>query len=217
MSNPKEIIAKRIAKEFKDGYLVNLGIGLPTMAANYLPTDIDVVLQSENGFVGLGPKATVGEEDKSLIDAGGNHVTISEYGSYFDSSVSFAMMRGGHIDLTVLGALQVDESGNIANWIIPGKKVPGMGGAMDLLVGAKRVVVGMEHTNNGKPKLLKKCSFPLTATHVVDRVITEMGVFDISENGMTLVEINPEYTIDDVRTVTEPDFEVCDKLIPMLT
>lgn len=215
MSNAKEIIAKRIAQEFKDGYVVNLGIGLPTMAANYLPENIDVVLQSENGFVGLGPKASIGNEDKNLVDAGGNYVTINEYGSYFDSSTSFAMMRGGHIDLTVLGALQVDEEGNIANWIIPKKKVPGMGGAMDLLVGAKRVVVGMEHTNNGKPKILKKCSFPLTATHVVDRVITEMGVFDISKDGITMVEINPDYTIDAIRTVTEPEFKVSDTLKAM--
>lgn len=212
---PREIIARRIAKEFKDGYLINLGIGLPTMATNYIPENTHVMLQSENGCVGLGSVPKKDEENKYIVDAGGKPVTITEYGAFFNSSISFAMMRGGHVDLTVLGAYQVNEEGDIANWSVPGKKLAGMGGAMDLLVGAKRVIVGMEHTNYGSPKLLKKCTMPITAANVVNRVITEMGVFDIKANGMELIEINTDFSLDDIRASTEAEFSVADNLKPM--
>lgn len=211
----KEIIAKRIAKEFKDGYLINLGIGLPTIAANYIPKGMQVVLQSENGCIGIGSKAAKGKEDSHIVNAGGVPSTVMDLAAYFNSSVSFAMMRGGHVDLTVLGAYQVDEKGDIANWSVPGQKLAGMGGAMDLLVGAKRVIVGMEHTNKGAPKLLKHCTLPLTATNVVDRIITEMGVFDIKKGGMKLVEINTDYSLDDIKAATEAEFSVADDLKPM--
>lgn len=211
----KIVIAKRVAKEFKDGDVVNLGIGLPTMVANYLSPDIDVILQSENGFVGLGPAAVAGQEKKCIVNAGGQPVTIKSGGAFFDSAMSFTIIRGGHVSATVLGALQVDQEGNLANWKIPGKMVPGMGGAMDLVVGAKRVIVAMEHTAKGAPKILKKCSLPLTAVQQVDLIITEMGVMEITPQGIVLKEIHPEFTVDDIKAATEADIIVAEDLKPM--
>ena len=192
-------IARRVAKELKDGDVVNLGIGLPTLVANYVPEGVEVVFQSENGFVGLGAAPEPGEEDDDLVNAGGAHVTILPGGAFFDSSISFALIRGGHVDITVLGALEVDQEGNLANWKIPGKMVPGMGGAMDLVVGAKKVIVAMEHTARGNPKILKKCNLPLTAKGQVDMIITEMGVFEFTDEGLILTEINPEFTVEDIE------------------
>lgn len=204
----KRIVAQRIAREFKDGYVINLGYGVPMMAANYLDKNINVILHSENGLVGLGPDPEEGKEDENITNSGGGLATITDNGAFFDTGVSFGIMRGGHIDLTVLGALQVDEHGNIANWCIPGKHVPGMGGAMDLVTGAKKVVVAMEHTNCGWPKILKKCTFPLTAVNAVDRIITELGVFDMLDGKLYLVEINPVCSVDDIEAATEASFEV---------
>ncbi|MDN5342193.1 3-oxoacid CoA-transferase subunit B [Oceanotoga sp. DSM 15011] len=198
----KQFIAKRVAKELKDGDVVNLGIGLPTLVANYVPENIDVTFQSENGFVGLGPKPEEGKEDRDLVNAGGMFVTIKPDGAFFDSAVSFGIIRGGHVDITILGALQVDEKGNLANWMIPGKMVPGMGGAMDLVVGAKKVIVAMEHTNKGNHKILKDCNLPLTAASQVDLIITEMGVIEVSEDGLILKEINEEFTVEEVKEAT---------------
>lgn len=213
--NIKEIIAKRVAKELKDGYVVNLGIGLPTLVANYVPEGMNVYFQSENGMINLGPKPNEGEENPDITDAGGGLVTILPGGAYFDSLLSFSIIRGGHVDITVLGSLEVDEKGNIANWIIPNKMVPGMGGAMDLLVGAKKVIVAMSHTNKGKPKILKKCTLPLTATGEVDMIITELGVMEITPKGIKLLEINPEYTVEEVQKLTEAELIVADDLKPM--
>ncbi len=199
----REIIAKRVAKEFKDGDLVNLGIGLPTMVANYLPDDIEITLQSENGFIGIGPSPEEGKEIPYLVNAGGMPVTFAEGAACFDSATSFGIIRGGHLDRTVLGALQVDEKGNLANWMIPGKKVPGMGGAMDLVVGAKQVIVAMEHTAKGSVKILKECKLPLTAVGVVDLIVTEMGVMAVKEDGLHLIEYNPAFTVEDIQNATE--------------
>ncbi|WIF95250.1 3-oxoacid CoA-transferase subunit B [Caminicella sporogenes] len=199
----KEIIARRVAKELKDGDVVNLGIGLPTMVANYIPEGVEVILQSENGFVGMGPEAEKGKEIKNLINAGGIAVTTVPGAAFFDSATSFAIIRGGHVDVTVLGALQVDEKGNLANWMIPGKKVPGMGGAMDLVVGAKKVIIAMTHTSKGNVKILKECNLPLTAKGQVNLIITEMGVMEVTDKGLVLKEINPEFTADEVQAATE--------------
>ncbi|MDO9630249.1 MAG: 3-oxoacid CoA-transferase subunit B [Acholeplasmataceae bacterium] len=201
--NPKELIARRVAKELHDGDVVNLGIGLPTMVSNFLPDDVTITFQSENGMLGLGPVPAPGEEDYDLTNAGGQPVTMSIGGACFDSSTSFGIIRGGHVDATVLGSLQVDEEGNIANWIIPGKMVPGMGGAMDLLVGAKKVIVAMQHTSNGKPKILKKCTLPFTAVKEVDMIVTEYGVMVITEKGIELIEIAPGVTIEEIQAATE--------------
>jgi len=211
----KEFIAKRVAQELKDGDVINLGIGLPTLVANYVPEDMDVTFQSENGFVGLGPAPEEGKEDKDIVNAGGQYVTIKEGGMFFDSATSFGIIRGGHVDATVLGALQVDQKGNLANWMIPGKMVPGMGGAMDLVVGAKKVIVAMEHTVKGNPKILKECNLPLTAAGEVDLIITEMGVMEVTDKGLVLTEINPEYTVDDVKNATEAEFTVANDLKKM--
>lgn len=211
----KEIIAKRVAKELKDGDIVNLGIGLPTMVANYVPEDVNVLFQSENGFVGLGPAPVEGKEDEYIVNAGGQPVTILPGGAFFDSSVSFGIIRGGHVDVTVLGALQVDQEGNLANWMIPGKMVPGMGGAMDLVVGAKRVIIAMEHTVKGNHKILKKCNLPLTAAKEVDMIVTEMGVMEITDEGIVLKEINPEFTIDQVQEATEAKLIIAEDLAEM--
>lgn len=211
----KEIIAKRVAKELKDGDVVNLGIGLPTLVANHIPEDIDVTLQSENGFLGLGPAAEEGREDKDLINAGGVSVTINSGGAFFDSVTSFGIIRGGHVNATVLGALQVDEKGNLANWMIPGKLVPGMGGAMDLVTGAKRVIVAMTHTAKGKPKIFKECTVPLTAVGVVDLIVTEMGVIEVTDKGLVLTEIGPNVTVEDVKAATEADIIISDNLKKM--
>lgn len=200
----QEIIARRVAQELTDGTLVNLGIGLPTKVANYLPEDITVTLQSENGFVGLGPRpSNEAEIDDRIVNAGGQIVSINPGGAFFDSATSFGIIRGGHVDATVLGALQVDQHGNIANYLIPGKMVPGMGGAMDLLVGAKKVIVAMEHTNKGAFKILKECNLPLTAKGVVDLIVTEMGVFKVTPEGLKVVEINEAFTLAEVIAATE--------------
>jgi len=214
--NPKEIIARRVAKEFKDGDVVNLGIGLPTMVANYIPEDVELILHSENGFVGIGPAPAEGEEQKDLVNAGGQPVTMIPGGTYFDSAMSFTIIRGGHLDATVLGALQVDEEGNLANWMIPGKLVPGMGGAMDLVGGAKKVIVSMVHTAKGNVKILKKCNLPLTAAGKVSKIITEMGVMEVTDKGLLLTEYNPEYTVEQIQEVTEAQLIIADDLKEML-
>ena len=211
----KEFIAKRVAKELKDGDVVNLGIGLPTMVANYIDNDVDIILQSENGFVGLGPAPEVGKENPYIVNAGCQPVTIKEGGAFFDSTMSFSIIRGGHVDATVLGALQVDQEGNLANWMIPGKMVPGMGGAMDLVVGAKKVIVAMEHTAKGSPKILKKCNLPLTAMAQVDLIITEMGVMEVTKEGLVLKELNPEFTLDEVKVATEAELIISENLKDM--
>ncbi|MCT4619370.1 MAG: CoA transferase subunit B [Marinisporobacter sp.] len=213
--NAKEIIARRVAKELKDGDVVNLGIGLPTMVANYIPEDMDVTFQSENGFVGLGPAPEEGKEDKDLVNAGGMPVTAVPGAAYFDSATSFSIIRGGHVDVTVLGALQVDEKANLANWMVPGKMVPGMGGAMDLVVGAKKVIISMTHTQKGKAKILKECNLPLTAANQVNMIVTEMGVMEYTDQGLVLTEINPEYKVEDIKAVTEAAFVVADDLKEM--
>lgn len=199
----REIIATRVAKEFNDGDLVNLGIGLPTLVANYVPTDIDVTFHSENGFIGMGQAPVAGEEIENLTNAGGQPVKILEDAAFFDSAMSFAIIRGGHLDCTVLGALQVDAKGNLANWMIPGKKIPGMGGAMDLVTGAKKVIVAMEHTARGAVKILSECNLPLTAVGVVDLIVTEMGVMKVTTEGLKLIELNPLFTIEEIQTLTE--------------
>ncbi len=198
----KNFIAKRVAKELSDGDLVNLGIGLPTLVGNFLPTDVKIDLQSENGLIGLGPAPTEDNYDKDITNAGGQVVTLVEGGMYFDSALSFAIIRGGHVDVTVLGCLQVDELGSLASWIIPGKMVPGMGGAMDLVTGAKKVIIATTHTNRGKPKILKECTLPLTAKNQVNMIITEMGVMEVKEDGLHLLEYNPEYTIMEIVEAT---------------
>ncbi len=215
MSDVKALIAKRVAKEFSDGDLVNLGIGLPTLVSNYVADDVDVTFQSENGFIGMGNAPEVGQEVKNLVNAGGLPSTVLQGGAFFDSAMSFAIIRGGHLDFTVLGALQVDEKGNLANWMIPGKKVPGMGGAMDLVTGAKKVIVAMTHTARGNVKILKECTLPLTAAGEVDMIITEMGVMVVTEAGLKLTEINPEFTVEQVQEATEATLIIADDLKPM--
>ncbi|MCB7513442.1 3-oxoacid CoA-transferase subunit B [bacterium 210917-SL.2.15] len=197
----KGYIAKRVAKEFKDGDFVNLGIGLPTMVPAYLPEDVHVILQAEVGMAGQGGKPEVA--DPNVVDAGGQPSSIAPGGAFIDSATSFGLIRGGHVNATVLGALQVDEKGNLANWIIPGKMVPGMGGAMDLCAGAKNVIVAMEHTQKGAPKILKECTLPLTTKTCVTKIITEMGVINVTDKGLELVEINPEFTVEEVQAATE--------------
>ncbi|MFC2309026.1 MAG: 3-oxoacid CoA-transferase subunit B [Bacteroidetes bacterium] len=211
----REVIARRCAKELKDGFVVNLGIGLPTLIPNYLPEGVKVVLQSENGLLGLGPTPEEGKENKYLVNAGGGYISVLPGGSIFDSSTSFGIIRGGHVDVTILGAMQVDEQGNLANWILPGGKTIGMGGAMDLLVGAKEVILAMEHTAKGKPKILKRCTLPLTAPHEVDMIVTEMGVMKITPDGIVLSEINPEFTVDQVQQNTEATLIIPSDIKPM--
>jgi acetate CoA/acetoacetate CoA-transferase beta subunit len=211
----RETIAKRCALELKDGYVVNLGIGLPTLIPNYLPENINVTLQSENGLLGMGATPIAGEEDKYLTNAGGGYITALTGAASFDSATSFGIIRGGHVDVTILGALQVDEQGNLANWMIPGSKTPGMGGAMDLLVGAKKVIIAMEHTAKGNTKILKKCTLPLTASNEVDMIITEMGVMKITPQGIVLKEIHPEFTVEQVQQATEAQLIIADDIKPM--
>lgn len=198
----KEIIAKRVAKELKNGQLVNLGIGLPTKIANYIPEGIEVSFQSENGMTGMGKLQEGEKENLDIINAGGGYVDISEDGAFFDTSFSFGLIRGGHVDLTVLGALEVDKKGNLASWIIPGKLVPGMGGAMDLVIGAKKVIIAMLHTAKGKPKILDECTLPLTARGVIDLIVTELGVMEITDKGIVLKEINKDTTIEEIKSLT---------------
>src|SRR5439155_1154417 len=201
----REQIARRIVQELQDGYYVNLGIGIPTLVANFVPPAIEVILQSENGMLGVGPFPLEGEEDPDLINAGKETVTEIPGTSYFSSADSFGMIRGGHVDLTVLGALQVDEKGNLANWAIPGKMLKGMGGAMDLVAGAKRVYIAMEHaTRDSQPKILKKCSLPLTGLEVVDHIVTELALIDVTPEGLVLREIAPDITLAQVQSLTEP-------------
>ncbi|TYA14624.1 CoA transferase subunit B [Paenibacillus faecis] len=208
----QNMIAKRVAQELKDGELVNLGIGLPTKVANFVPEGIHVMFHSENGFVGLGPAQGDEVTDPTIVNAGGQYVTIHPGGCFFDSATSFGIIRGGHVDLTVLGALQVDERGNIANYLIPGKMVPGMGGAMDLLTGAKKVIVAMEHTTKGKAKILRECTLPLTAKNAVDLIITEMAVIEVTPEGLLLKEINSAYTLEEVLAATEAKLMISEEL-----
>lgn len=205
--SPKEIIAARVAKELKDGDVVNLGIGLPTMVPNYLPGDVNVILQSENGYIGLGPLE--GEVDPDLVNAGGQPAGIIRGGAFFDSLFSFELIRGGHVDVTVLGGLEVDAQGNLANWMIPGKIVPGMGGAMDLVTGAKKVIVAMEHTSKkGASKILEQCRLPLTGKGVVDLIVTELAVFRVTEAGLLLEELQDGVSLETVKEKTEASFQV---------
>ncbi|MFA5006747.1 MAG: 3-oxoacid CoA-transferase subunit B [Candidatus Izemoplasmatales bacterium] len=207
----KFVIARRIALELEDGDLVNLGIGTPTLVADFIPKDRRVTLQSENGIIGIGP---LSETPTGSCNAGGQHATIVPGGSFFDSTLSFSIIRGGHVDVTVLGALEVDAEGSLASWIIPGKKVPGMGGAMDLVVGAKKVIVATTHTNNGRPKILKRCALPLTARREVDLIVTELAVIAVEEGGLRLLEVHPDHTVAEVVALTEAPLRV-DGVVPM--
>ena len=211
----QEFIAQRVAREFQQGDLVNLGIGLPTLVANFVPAEKEVIFQSENGCIRLGPAPDSENVDPSITNAGAIPATILPGGAFIDSAMSFGIIRGGHVDVTVLGALQVAENGDIANYMIPGKMVPGMGGAMDLLSGAKKVIVAMEHTAKGAPKLVKTCDLPLTAVKAVDLIITEMGVIEVTQDGFLLVERNPEYTIDEIKQNTGAHLHVSPNLVNM--
>ena len=213
--DPQSIIAKRIARELRSGMLVNLGIGIPTMVANYVPSDVKVFFQSENGLIGTGPIPEEGMAHPLLTDAGGQPVTALPGACAFDSAMSFGLIRGGHVDMTVLGALQVDGTGLLANWMIPGKMVPGMGGAMDLVSGAKRVVIAMQHTAKGKPKIVNKCTLPLTSIRQVDLVVSEMAVIAFPEGRATLLEKGPGVSVEQIVAATEAKLVVSDKISEM--
>ena len=215
MQDVKHFIAGRVAKELKDGDVVNLGIGLPTLVAEMVGKEVDITLQSENGFVGLGKSATISGEDLDIVNAGGQYVTVVPGAAFFDSATSFGIIRGGHVDVTVLGAMQVDEKGNLANWCIPGKMMPGMGGAMDLVVGAKKVIIAMQHTSKDTYKIVKECTIPLTAVGCVDMIITDMCVIDVTKDGLMLKEVNPKYSIEDVVASTEAKLIISEELKPM--
>ena len=208
----REVIVKRVAQELKDGDLVNLGIGMPTLVANYIPEGIDILLHSENGFIGLGPNPEPGKEDPDIVNAGGLPSSVVPGGAFFDSAISFTIIRGGHLDVTVLGALQVDQEGDLANWMIPGKMVPGMGGAMDLVAGARKVIISMEHTAKGAPKILKKCNLPLTAAKEVDLIVTDMAVIEVTPKGLLLTELAPETTVEEVINATEAELIISENL-----
>lgn len=211
--NDKDVIAKRVAEELKDGYCVNLGIGLPTLVSNFVPEGVSITLHGENGLLGIGQLCEPGDEDTDVINAGNQFVHIEKGSSFFDSTLSFAIIRGGHLDMTVLGALQVDEEGNIASHMIPGKMVPGMGGAMDLVAGAKKVVVAMLHNAKGTPKIMKRCSLPLTAKGKVDMIITEKAVMEVGPEGLHLKEIMPGFDLDEVISSTDAKLIVPDHLL----
>ena len=216
MADKRELIARRVAEFFEDGDLGNLGIGMPTLVANYIPSDKNIMLHSENGFIGLGPVPEPGREDKDIVNAGGASVTMVPGAACFDSAMSFALIRGGHVDISVLGALEVDEKGNLANWNVPGKLVPGMGGAMDLVVGAKKVIIAMEHTTkDGAPKILKSCTLPLTAVNVVNYIVTELGVMEVTDAGIVLEELAPGVTVDEIQSQTEAILIIPDHLESM--
>ena len=212
----KPFIAARVAKELHDGDVVNLGVGLPTMVPAYLPEGVKLTLQSENGFIGISSEAPDEETAKYVVNAGGIPVSIEKDGAFFDSAASFSIIRGGHVDATVLGALQVSANGDIANWIVPGKMVSGMGGAMDLVVGAKKVIVAMTHTQKGEPKIMKECSLPLTAARQVNMIITEMGVMKVTDEGLVLTEYNPEFTVEQIQAATDAELIVAKDLRPMV-
>ena len=211
----KAFIAARVAKELKDGDVVNLGIGLPTMVPQFLPEGVHVTLHAENGIIGAGLVTDENRDPIHVVDAGGQPAAASARGCFIDSATSFGLIRGGHVDATILGGLEVDEEGSLSNWIIPGKKMPGMGGAMDLLVGAKNVIVAMEHTAKGNPKILKKCKLPYTAVHCVTKIITEMCVIECTKDGLLLTEYNPEFTLEDIQAATEATLIISPDLKPM--
>lgn len=214
--NAKELIARRIAMELKNGDVVNLGIGLPTMVADYLPDEVDITLQSENGFLGL-VAANPDNPDPNIVNAGGQPCSIKSGGTFFDSCFSFALIRGGHVDACVLGGLEVDQEANLANWMVPGKMVPGMGGAMDLVTGARRVIIGMEHcAKSGASKILKKCTLPLTAKNKVSMIVTELAVFEFIDGKLILTEYAPNVDIDTIKANTEAEFIVADNLKEMV-
>ncbi|MBO8139927.1 MAG: CoA transferase subunit B [Thermosipho sp. (in: Bacteria)] len=210
--NSKERIAKRVAKEFKPGNIVNLGIGLPTLVANYVPKDMNIFFHGENGVLGIASEVSEEKANPDLINAGGKFIDIIPGAMFFDTSFSFGLIRGGHLDYTVLGALQVDEEGHLANWMIPGKLIPGMGGAMDLVTGAKKVIVAMTHTTKGKPKIVKKCNLPLTSTRRVDLIVTEYAVIEPTDKGLILKEIAPDITVEELKKITDAKLIIPDDL-----
>lgn len=211
--DPKISIARRVAQELRDGDVVNLGIGLPTLVAHYIPDGVHITLQSENGFVGMGPPPDEADWDRSITNAGGQPASILPDGAFFDSATSFGIIRGGHVDVTVLGALEVDQEGDYASWMIPGKLVPGMGGAMDLVVGAKKVIVAMLHTNRGQAKILKKCSLPLTAVDQVNMIVTELGVMRVVPQGLVLAELAPGVSVEQVQAATAAELIIPSDLV----